>query len=291
MRGEIPRRVDRAPRHYGGDQGLHDRDGPLAAARDRLAARPEEHQLKASATDQLRLLDLQALDTRVDQLDHRKSKLPEHAEIQRMDAELARLRDLIVAAETEQGDVEREQAKAEADVEQVRKRSARDQERLDAGRVSSPKELESLQHEIASLARRQSELEDVELEVMERMEQVQARLTELQARQGGLATERAALGVRRDALVAEIDSEAATAREMRSILAGQIASDLVALYEKIRAQQGGTGAAALYQRRCQGCRLELNTTDLNRVRDAAEDEVVRCEECRRILVRTPESGV
>ncbi len=208
-----------------------------------------------------------------------------------MDGELTRLRDLLVAAETEQGDVERQVAKAEADVEQVRQRARRDQERLDAGRVSSPKELESLQHEIASLARRQSELEDVELEVMERLEQVQARLTELQGQRGGLATERAALAVRRDALLTEIDAEARTAREMRSILSGQIAPDLVALYEKIRAHQGGTGAAALHQRRCQGCRLELNTTDLNRTRDAAEDEVIRCEECRRILVRTPESGL
>ncbi len=263
----------------------------MGAARRGRAARAEEHELKATATDQLRLLDLQGLDTRLDQLAHRRAKLPEHAELQRMDSELTRLRDLTVAAETEQGDVEREQAKADADVEQVRKRADRDQERLDSGRVSSPKELESLQHEIASLARRQAELEDVELEVMERLEQVQARLTELQTQRGALETARAALAVRLDAILAEIDGEAATTREMRSILAGQISPELVALYEKLRTQQGGVGAAGLHQRRCQGCRLELNTTEINAIRDAADDEVLRCEECRRILVRTSESGL
>ncbi len=262
----------------------------MGPARDEPVARPEEPPLKASATDQHRLLELQALDTRLDQLAHRRGSLPEHAELKRLDGELARLRDLIVGAETEQGDLERAQAKADADVEQVRRRAERDQERLDSGRVSSPRELESLQHEIATLARRQAELEDVELEVMERLEDVQRRVTELQAERGARETERAALAVRRDAIVAEIDAEVSLTREMRSILAGQIAPDLMALYEKVRAQQGGIGAAALHQRRCQGCRLELNMTELNRMRDAEEDELIRCEECRRILIRTAESG-
>ncbi len=231
------------------------------------------------------------MDTRLDQLAHRRKSLPEHADLARLDAELRHVSDLLVAAETEQGDVEREQAKADADVEQVRARAARDQRRLDAGHVSSPKELESLQHEIASLARRQSELEDVELEVMERLEGVQQRLAELGARRDELDGERTSVLTRRDAALATIDEDAGTTRELRNVLAGQIAPDLVALYEKIRAQNGGIGAAALQHRRCQGCRLELNTTDINRIRDAVEDEVLRCEECRRILVRTAESGL
>jgi predicted nucleic acid-binding Zn-ribbon protein len=251
----------------------------------------QEPSLKAAPHDQLRLLDLQSLDTRLDQLAHRRRTLPEHAEIARLDGELSRVRDLIVAAETEQSDVEREQAKADADVEQVRQRAARDQQRLDSGLVTSPKDLQNLQHEVATLARRQSELEDVELEVMERLEDVQQRLAELVGQRDTLDAERAGVVERRDAATAGIDSEAATTGEMRKVLAGQIEAGLVTLYEKIREQQGGTGAAALQHRRCQGCRLELNTTDINRIRDAAADEVLRCEECRRILVRTDESGL
>ena len=71
---------------------------------------------------------------------------------------------------------------------------------------------------------------------------------------------------------------------------GDIA-ELVALYEKIRARENGVGAAALHQRRCPGCRLELTASDVSRLRDAAPDEVLRCEQCQRILVRTPESGL
>jgi uncharacterized protein len=251
----------------------------------------EELPLKAAPHDQQRLLDLQDLDTRLDQLAHRRRSLAEHAEIEKLDRALADVRDLIVAAETERSDLERQRDKADADVEQVRARSRRDQERLDAGQVGSPKELESLQSEIASLARRQSDLEDVELEILQRIEDTEARLAGLAARRTDLAADRDRAAERRDAAIGLIDGEAATASEMRGILAGQIDTALIELYEKIRVQQGGIGAAALKQRRCSGCRLELNTVDLGRIRDAVDDEVLRCEECRRILVRTVEAGL
>jgi predicted nucleic acid-binding Zn-ribbon protein len=234
---------------------------------------------------------VQALDTRLDQLGHRRATLPEHAELRELDQTLATMRDQIVAAETEGGDVDRELRKAEGDVDQVRTRAARDQQRLDAGQVSSPKELEGLQHEIATLARRQNDLEDIVLEVMERLESAQSRQAELTAQREQAEARVAELTASRDAATAEIDAEAETLRAQRDTQAGQLAEDLVTLYEKIRAQQGGIGAAELRQRRCTGCRLELNTVEIGRLRDAPEDEVLRCEECRRILVRTPESGL
>lgn len=104
--------------------------------------------------------------------------MPEHAEIHGHDRQLLRLRDLIVGAETDQSDLTREQTKADGDVEQVRRRSARDQQRLDSGQVSAPRELEQLQHEIATLGRRQNELEDIELEIMERLESAGKRLAQ-----------------------------------------------------------------------------------------------------------------
>jgi uncharacterized protein len=231
------------------------------------------------------------MDTRLDQLAHRRRGLPEHAEIAALEARLAELRDFTVAATTEVSDIEREQAKAEADVEQVRLRADRDQARLDSGQVSSPKELESLQHEIASLVRRQGDLEDVQLEVMERLENAQARVGELAAETERVTAGRDEAAARRDASYAEIDAEISSTDALREVLAGQIDAGLVTLYEKIRASSGGVGAAALHQRRCEGCRLEINTVDLGRFRAAAPDEVLRCEECRRILVRTDESGL
>ncbi|WP_189038479.1 zinc ribbon domain-containing protein [Streptomyces daqingensis] len=247
--------------------------------------------MKAAPADQIRLLDVQALDTRLAQLAHKRKSMPEHEEIQTLEADLAQLRDLLVASRTEESDTAREQAKAEGDVDQVRQRAARDQKRLDSGAVTNPKDLESLQSEIASLARRQGDLEDVVLEVMERHEAAQERAAELAQRVDAVQAKVEDAGSRRDAAVEGIDAESASVRKERDVVAGTVPEDLLKLYEKIREQQGGVGAARLFQRRCEGCRLELNITELNDVRGAAEDEVLRCENCRRVLVRTPESGL
>ncbi len=87
-----------------------------------------------------------------------------------------------------------------------------------------------------------------------------------------------------------LDAELGETTQGRDNLAAGLPADLVTLYEKIRVSSG-TGAAPLHQGRCEGCRIELTPTDLQRIRSAAPDEVLRCEECRRILVRVPESGL
>lgn len=173
----------------------------------------------------------------------------------------------------------------------MRQRAARDQKRLDSGAVTSPKDLENLQHEIASLARRQSDLEDVVLEVMERREAAQERGTELTGRVESVQGKITDATARRDAAAEGIDAEIATITKERAVIAGTIPADLLKLYDKLREQQGGVGAARLYQRACDGCRQELAITELHEVRAAAPDTVVRCENCHRILIRTPESGL
>ena len=157
--------------------------------------------------------------------------------------------------------------------------------------MGSAKELEALQHEVESLARRQSALEDVELEAMERLEAVQARVAELRQRQGELAEELAGLERTRDEAFEGIDKDAAYIAGERERAATGLPADLMTLYAKLRADQGGVGAAALRQGRCEGCRLQLTPIEIGRIRDAPGDEVMRCEECRRILVRTAESGL
>jgi predicted nucleic acid-binding Zn-ribbon protein len=196
-----------------------------------------------------------------------------------------------VAAQTEESDCAREQTKAEQDVDQVRQRAGRDQQRLDSGAVTSPKDLENLQKEIVSLAKRQGDLEDVVLEVMERREGAQERVGELTGRVGSVQAKIDDANGRRDAAFEEIDGEVATVTKEREVIAASVPADLLKLYDKLREQQGGIGAAKLHQRTCQGCRQELAITELNEVRAAAPDTVVRCENCRRILVRTAESGL
>ncbi len=196
-----------------------------------------------------------------------------------------------MAAQTEESDTAREQTKAEQDVDQVRQRAVRDQQRLDSGAVSSPKDLENLQREITSLAKRQGDLEDIVLEVMERRESAQERVAELTERVGSVQGKVDDATARRDATFEQLDGEAASVTKEREVIAAVIPADLLKLYDKLREQQGGIGAAKLYQRSCQGCRQELAITELSEIRKAPSDLVVRCENCRRILVRTAESGL
>jgi uncharacterized protein len=244
----------------------------------------------AAPQDQWRLLDVQAHDTRIAQLAHRRRTLPEHAEVERLTQRRRSLADEIVVASTASSDLRREVARAEADVEQVRARATRNRARLDAGQGSA-KDLQAMQHELGTLAERQSVLEDAELEVMERLEGAEARLAEVEAQARGVDSELEEVTRRRDAEVAHIDAEADAEQNARADAAAGVPGELLALYEKIRDGSGGVGAARLYQRRCEGCRLELTPIDIGRFRVAGEDAVLRCEECGRILVRTPDSGL
>jgi predicted nucleic acid-binding Zn-ribbon protein len=247
--------------------------------------------VKASPQAQLKLLELADIDAELGRIAHRRRSLPEHAEVTRLNARDAELRDSIAAMTAQASDLGREQAKAEADVEQVRTRIDRDRQRLDGGMVASPKELENLQSEIQSLARRQADLEEIVLDVMERRENTSADLRTATEERALVGSELAAVTAARDATLAELDEQAREAEAKRAQVAEVIPGELAELYDKLRAQHGGVGAAALRQRRCQGCNLALNTVDLNAIRAAADDEVLRCEECRRILVRTSESGL
>jgi predicted nucleic acid-binding Zn-ribbon protein len=247
--------------------------------------------VKASPEAQLRLLDLADLDAELGRLEHRRRGLPEHAELSQLEQRDRELRDEIAGLEATEGDLKREQSKAEADVEQVRSRIARDQARLDVGQVNSPRELENLQSEIESLHRRQGDLEDVELEVMERREAVESRLAAAGEERKAASADIASVTARRDELLAELAEQSGKASDRRAAVAAEEPADLVELYEKLRIQHGGVGAAALRRGQCQGCHLTMNTVDLNAIRAAAPDEVLRCEECRRILVRTAESGL
>lgn len=247
--------------------------------------------VKASPDAQLRLLELADLDTELARLDHRRRALPELAELEQLGARAATIRDQITVAGTELADLTREQARAERDVEQVRARIDRDTERLDGGNVSSAKELESLQNEIASLRRRQGDLEEVVLELMERAEAAQSRHDAAAAEAEKVAAEMATVTARRDTALKEIGAHAAKASSSRALAVGGVPADLLALYDKVRAQVGGSAAAMLRRGECQGCRVALSTVELNEVRAAAPDEVLRHEECRRILIRTAESGL
>jgi predicted nucleic acid-binding Zn-ribbon protein len=247
--------------------------------------------VKADPFVQLRLLDLQALDSALARLEHKRRTLPEIAEMQRLDGLVDALRDGIVRAETEVSDLAREQARFEKEIEQVRARRERDEGRLASGAITVAKQLQDLEHEVATLKRRQSDLEDGELEVMERAESAQGELDQLTARRAEHLQARAEAEARRDAAVVDIDAELQRTTTERAEVAATLPADLLALYEKIRAAEGGVGAGEISRGRCGGCRLDLMNNEKSDIRAAAPDEVLRHEECGRIMVRTAESGL
>ena len=245
--------------------------------------------MKASPEMQARLLELVELDTTVRQLTHRLKTLPEHTDIARLEGQESVLVETVVRTETEVSDLQREVARAEAAVQLVRDRAARDQERLDAG-TGTAKGLQGLQHELASLARRQGVLEDEQLAVMERVEAAETAEREARAAREDVAARLAELRAARDEKAGALTDQKDQVEGGRAAITADLSAELLALYERLRAHLG-SGAAPLQQRRCGGCRLEINAVDLGRIRGAAPDEVVRCEECGRILVRTQESGL
>lgn len=247
--------------------------------------------VRADDTAQFALLDVQSQDSAIAQLTHRRNSLPELVVIADLEERRRELDGTRIESDTEVSDLTRQQKKADAEVEQVKTRRTRDEERLSSGMISNPKDLESLQHELVALERRISTLEDEELEVMEHLEEAQTQLSAITADLESVDSNLAAAVGARDAAVVEIDGQLDGARADRQMVLANVPDDLLALYEKIRVNKGGLGAAALRARSCEGCRLELNAADMRDLAAAPENEVLRCPECDRILVRTAEAGI
>ena len=247
--------------------------------------------MKADPFAQLKLLDVQAIDARADQLRHQRASLPEIAEIATLTTSRGDLVDQARDQQIAVDDLSAAQKKADADVEQVKARRVRDRDRMDQGLINSPKDLERMQHELDSLERRITTLEDEELEVMEQLEEAQGALDQLQRQVAEVDERLAALVAERDRRTAEIDAELSGLTADRGPKVEDVPADLLALYDRLRVSKNGVGAAELRARQCGGCRLTLDNSELSQIKAAPSDLVIRCEECQRILVRTSESGL
>ncbi|MCW2834210.1 MAG: hypothetical protein JWN68_2163 [Nocardioides sp.] len=247
--------------------------------------------MKADPSAQQQLLAVQELDARADQLRHQRTTLPENIRLGELETGRGDLDDRLRDARIVVDDLTVEQKKADADVEQVKARRTRDRDRMDQGLISSHKDLERMQHELESLERRINSLEDAELEIMEQLEEAQRTADSLTAQVQQTDDQIAELAAIRDARWAEIDGTLGEVEAARHPAVEGLPEDLLALYERIRAQKGGVGAAPLRARQCGGCHMTIDAAELSTIRATPADVVVRCEECQRILVRTPESGL
>jgi uncharacterized protein len=239
--------------------------------------------MKAEVSQQRSLLELSKLDAELSRIAHRASHLPQQEAYERIQAEHSAAGDRVASSRIALADLDAQVSRFESDIDAVRQREDRDRSLLQSG-ATDAKQLSDLQHELETLQRRQSSLEDSLLEVMERREELQAQLaTEertVEALESELARARQAL----DDAVAEIGEARQEHSSRREVLTATLDPALAALYERQRAG-GGPGAAQLLGRRCGACRLEIDRGELARISAAADDELVRCPECGAILLR------
>ncbi|HMR50642.1 MAG TPA: C4-type zinc ribbon domain-containing protein [Arachnia sp.] len=244
----------------------------------------------ADPAAQLQLLTLADLDSEVARLRHAAQSLPQHKEIAALAAQRKEISDALISAGTEVDDLSVAVRRAESELAPVKARLARDETRIADGSVSDPKTLRGLTEEVEHLQRRIAELEDAELELMEQVEEATQRHTQLAAGKAEVETRLRALVAERDRAVAGLSAQAKQQLAKRPPLVAAVPDPLLRLYDKLTAKFG-RGAARLERGRCGGCQLQLTAADLDAYRRAPANEVLRCVECDRILVRTKESGL
>jgi predicted nucleic acid-binding Zn-ribbon protein len=240
--------------------------------------------MQAPVAEQRALLQLQAHDSAIDRLDHRRGSLPEDARLAELADALAAVDQLTAEREGNLATVQRDQSRLEDEVDMVTGKARSEEARAVSGKVTSPKELTAIQEEVAGLKRRQGTLEDELLELMEQRETLEAELAELATRREGFTAEQTEVAKARDAALVEIDRELSAERGARDGVAPSVGGELRALYDQVRARLGGVGAAALVGNTCQGCRVSISPVELAAIRKLPPEQIKRCENCRRILV-------
>lgn len=245
--------------------------------------------MKASPEQQKELLRLQALDTRLAQVEHQARTLAQLAELTALAGQAEKTRATLAARNGELEDVRTELRRIESDVDVVEKRIARDTERVDHS--SSVKDVQALETELAALGKRLFDLEEIEIAVMERLEERESAVAEVETERKALAARVVETEQARDAALADLNRQLADLTRDRATIAATISEELGALYAKRRVVGRGNAAALLRARTCSGCTMTLTGSDLEAVRNSPVDEVVFCPDCGAILVRTEESGI
>ena len=240
--------------------------------------------MQASVAQQSLILEMQSLDNEIMQANTKLKSLPEIEQLLHIDKRITTATDELAVVKAEADQIALELRRGEVDVETVTDRIKKDEARLSSGNAT-PKELEQLQHEVGTLKKRQESLEEIELEIMIRSDAITSRSNTLTTDLASLQTLKDEIAGRLKTATDEINKVIADKNTARNLVANQIEKPLLELYEKIRGNGGGVGAAALVGNKCNGCNLAINAVEMDRIKSLAKDELLRCEECRRILVR------
>lgn len=229
-----------------------------------------------------RILDLQAIDTALDRLTARRAELEAGEEVATARAAMedaeGRLGEIRLALDS----VVREQTRLEHEIETMNEKAAAEERRMYDGSVANAKELEAMQHEVANIKQRRSRAEDEVLEHMERREELEGRAAAAELEARALREGLESLGGESVLELERIEVELRERSAERERLVPGLDEELLELYEDLRRQKRGVGAAALVDGVCQACHEQLSAMELDRLKRA--DGIKRCEHCRRIVV-------
>jgi predicted nucleic acid-binding Zn-ribbon protein len=240
--------------------------------------------MQASVEQQSLILELQLLDNEIMQANTKLKSLPEIEQLLHIDKRIILANEELSTVKAEADQIALELRRGEVDVETVTDRIKKDEARLASGNAT-PKELEQLQREVGTLKKRQESLEEIELEIMMRSDAIGARRDTLTTDLASLETLKSEINSRLATATTQINTLISDKNQARLLVVAKIEKPLIDLYEKIRAASGGVAAAALVGNKCNGCNLAINAVEMERIKSLSKDELLRCEECRRILVR------
>jgi hypothetical protein len=239
--------------------------------------------MKAKVESQRLLLDLNSIDQSISKLDYQKKNHPQLKKITELTARVPSIEASIVENDSQITETKKEVSKAEIDVENISKRVQKDKERLSSSETSA-KDLTQIQHEIGTLESKQKELEEVQIEFLEKVEDLEHKKRGLQEILKQVKAEISELNISIKADFEKANKEIANFATERQTVVGKIEVELVVLYEKIRSEHGN-GAAHFGHGTCNSCQIQISPSEINNINSTDPEEIIRCENCRCVLVR------
>lgn len=230
------------------------------------------------------LLVVQGHDTLIDQLRHKHATHTLRSELVDIETEIAAVDSVIEGIEKRRHDLDRERKRLDDEVAKVRRKRDELNTKLYDGSVTDTKDLLAMQEEVKHMAERQTGLEDEELDFMEKIEEVSTELAGNLAKRQALQETHDAKTVFLEAALEEIDSEVASEIVLRAESAAEVPAELLAAYDRLRADFGGIAVAKLNGSSCDGCHMTLSAVTVDRFNQAAPDAVINCDECGRLLI-------
>ncbi len=238
--------------------------------------------MQAEPDAQRVLIDIAALDKQASNLKHQVKTLPVLAKLKELSETRSQIMEDGVKANTAVSDAKVELKRILSDLTPATERLKRNEKLADTNLAH--KQLQSLLQETEHLKARIAELEEQQLNVEVELEERSAQAETCQTRRGEIESKMRELIAERDAQASKLATEFKQNRAQRERAAKNVPADLLKIYERV-AERNITGAAIFKAGRCQGCGLEMDVAGQKQLLQAPANQVLRCQECGRILVR------